>query len=253
MNTHREMKSFLRRYNNWNWNWNLDSALRYEKAISLINKIKPITIVEVGCGSRGISAYSRYPSFGVDIAFNEAIDSGLQRRIKASGTALPFRNRSVDFVISADMLEHVNTTMRAAVIKEMFRVVKDNGVVYLAVPVGQESEYADRKVNNAYMRKYGISHPMLCDHIKNGLPQVREIINVVQEETRHKDWKVKVADNTPIKLWELTLMLFGVESLIPGLRHFQRPLLKSIYPILRKIKSKQNYRIVVYASKNMES
>ncbi|GAB64081.1 hypothetical protein KSU1_D0772 [Candidatus Jettenia caeni] len=243
------MKSLIHRYVNWNWNWNLDSALRYKKAISIIKKIKPITIVEIGSGSRGISAYLKYPSFGIDIAFDRVISTALQRRIKALGTKLPFHNRSIDFVISTDMLEHVNAAMRPSVIKEMFRIVKVSGVIYITVPVGQESENADCRVNKAYKRKHGVAHPMLRDHIKYGLPCAKEIINLVEIEASNLGWSMTVFENTPVSLWEWNLMWFGVERWMLGLRHFQRPILQLLYPFLMRIKSKSNYRIIIIASK----
>ena len=246
------MNFITRRYVEWNWRWNIDSALRYESAISIIGKRKRASIVEVGCGSRGISAYANRPSIGVDLSFNETVPPRLQQRVLASGVHLPFKDRSVDLVISTDMLEHVACSIRPLIIKEMFRIVHENGAVYITVPVGQESEQADKRVDNAFKARHGVSHPMLRDHLEHGLPRPKEIVDMVQEELRDLGWKVKVVENTPIALWEGTLMLFGVGRWLPGLRHFQRPILQTLYPILKRIRGKRNYRIIVTAEKMID-
>lgn len=237
----------LRKYVKWNWAWDLDSALRYEKAVSLVKRLKPQTVVEVGSGNWGISFYAKYPCFAVDVAFDESAKPPLQRRILASGTQLPFSNASTDFVISTDMLEHVPANQRLLVINEMFRIVKPEGLVYIAVPVGEQSSQADRRVNAAFHSRKGKPHPMLRDHIAHGLPSRGELIRQVRAEAKKLGWSVAVEENTPISLWEWNLMWFGVERWVPGLRHFQRMILQPLYPALRRIKSADNYRIVLIA------
>jgi predicted SAM-dependent methyltransferase len=232
--------------------WNLDSAFRYEDAVKIVRKIKPSVIVEVGSGShRGISAYSKYPSFGVDIDFNTAVSPGIQRRIRASGTHLPFKNQSANLVISTDMLEHIPHEKRSNVISEMFRIAKEDGVLYITVPVGEDSEQADFRVNNAYLREHKKPHVMLRDHVEHKLPKAEEIIRLVKDEAAIRGWQVRHSENTPIWLWEMNLRIFAVERWIPGLRHFQRLILQWASPFLKKIRSDNNYRITVVASKNL--
>lgn len=242
-----------RAYVNWNWNWNLDSALRYDQAVSLIGKIRPQTVVEVGSGERGISAYARYPSHAVDIAFDERVRPGLQKRVIASGANLPFPDDFADMVISTDMLEHVPADQREKVVQELFRVVKPEGLVYIAVPAGENAAQADRRMQSEFQARKGRPHPMLIDHIAHGLPSKQEMVRIVRETARARGWQMTVTESTPIILWENNLLWFGVEKWLRGLRHVQRILLQPLFPILRKFKSGQNYRIIMIAGKAVTS
>lgn len=248
------IKRLARHYINWNWMWNLDAAVRYEEAVRVIKRKKPRVIIEVGSGSnRGISAFSGHPSFGIDLDFNMKVAPGIQRRIRGSGAQLPCASRCADFLISTDVLEHIPPQLRAATIKEMFRVIKKDGVIYITVPVGNVSEEADERVNNAYMKQHKKPHVMLRDHVDNKLPDAGEIVRLVKNEALDLGWKVKYTENMPIWLWELNLRVFAVERWIPGLRHFQRLLLQWAYPFFKTIKSDKNYRIVIVASGDIDS
>lgn len=239
----------IKRYIQWNWAWNLDSGLRYGPLIQLIKIYKPKNIVEVGSGNRGISSYAHVPSYGIDIDFNSEIKAGLQERICTSGDELPFSDDSMDIVLSADMLEHVSDEMRPRIVQEMFRVVNPEGLLYIAVPCGKTSEEADRRVYDAFIEVKGKEHPMLVDHVEHGLPSKNEIKSIVDGIATYYGWKVEVSENTPVWLWELNLMCFAVERWLPGLRHFQRLILQPLFPILSKLKSENNYRVILVCTK----
>lgn len=242
------INNLIGQYIRWNWCWNLDSALRYQPLIQIIKKRSPEVIVEIGSGSRGISAYAGVPSFGVDVAFNSEVKSGLQKRICTSGDRLPFRDGSVDVVLSVDMLEHVSAGLRPGIIREMFRVVSSEGVVCVAVPFGKASEAADRRVHEAFLKSKGRAHPILLDHVEHGLPSRDEMVSLVEEVAAPRGWSVHLAENSPIRLWEWNLTWFAVERWIPGLRHLQRVFLQPLFPILCKLRSKENYRLCLIAA-----
>ena len=244
------IKSIANKYIVWNWDWNLDSALRYKYLVKFIRKFSPVVIVEVGSGSRGVSAYAKVASIGVDLAFDPGIESDLQKRVLASGNNLPFADSSIDVVLSVDMLEHVPKSVRPRIIKEMFRVVRSDGLLYIAVPVGGDAQKADRRVHDLFFKIKGKAHPMLLDHVEHGLPDKEEIVSLVDGIAATRGWKVTKSENTPIWLWEWNLMAFAVERWVPGLRHFQRILLQPFFPLLSKFKSNSNYRIILTATRS---
>ena len=247
----REM--LLRSYIKWNWGWNLDSALRYQPLIPIIEERKPKVIVEIGSGSRGISAYTGVPSFGVDVAFNLGVEPGLQRRVYSSGDRLPFDDESVDVMLSVDMLEHVPAGLRPGIIQEMFRAIRSDGIVYVAVPCGKMSQAADQRVHEAFLKRKGKVHPMLRDHIEHGLPSKEEIVSLVEDVAILKGWAVRLYESSPIWLWEWNLTWFAVERWIPHLGHFQRLILQPLFPFIKRIRSKDNYRLILVAGKSIES
>lgn len=244
------MGNFIKQYIKWNWGWNLDSALRYQPLLQLIKKRKTNVIVEVGSGSRGISAYAGLPSFGVDVAFNSEVEPGLQQRICTSGDSLPFNDGSVEVVLCVDMLEHVPAEIRPGIVAEMFRVVSPGGVVYVAVPFGKAAEAADRRVHEAYLKSKGEVHSMLVDHVEHGLPSRDEIVSLMEDIASSKGWSVQCMEKTPIWLWEWNLMWFAVERWIPGLRHFQRILLQPLFFVFSRLESNENYRLILIATRS---
>ncbi len=244
------IKRLAYKYITWNWGWNLDSAFRYDSAIRIIKEKKPKTVVEAGSGSRGISAYAHWPSYGVDLQFNESVPAGLQTRIKASATSLPFDDESADLVVSTDMIEHIKQEDRKAAIQEMFRIAKASGTVYITFPSGQMSAAADKEIFDAYLKKKGLPHTIFQEHLEIGPVDTDSLVTLVQEEAEKKGWSVTVSESTPLSLWIRYHYIFTVESFIPHLRHFQRLLSKPLFHIYKNAPANPGYRLLVIASKH---
>lgn len=62
-------------------------------------------------------------------------------------------------------------------------------------------------------------------------------------------WGISCCESTPIWIWDWNLRAFAVERWIPGLRHFQRPLVQWAYPMLKRLKSRDNYRTTIIAAR----
>jgi len=82
-------------------------------------------IVEIGSLRREFS--SRV--INVDIKFSPGVD------VVANGCYLPFRSETLHAVIARGILEHVSTPLR--VVEEIYRSLKNKGMVYLEVPFVQ--------------------------------------------------------------------------------------------------------------------
>ena len=109
--------------------------------------LKPKMILDVGCGPMFISyALSRNEAveyIGVDIMctgqlkkYRDAMRSfGIKtiEVVRASAESLPFRRGVFDFVLSLDVLEHLNKPRKATA--EIYRVVKDGGVIAVSLPL----------------------------------------------------------------------------------------------------------------------
>ena len=132
---------------------------------------------------------------------------------------------------------------------EMFRVGGPKGIIFITIPFGKRAEAADQRVNKAFFSNHERPHPMLKDHVANGLPEKTDILRCIESARADKGVSVLESENTPIWLWEQNLMWFAVERWLPGLRHLQRLLLQPLFPVLKRLKSGSNYRVAIVVVK----
>ncbi|TGM89809.1 class I SAM-dependent methyltransferase [Leptospira licerasiae] len=121
----------------------LDESSRYKKAekIHLLTEKFGLhrkgTLLEVGTGSGFIAAY-----FTKIFSEVNSVDVNDQRQTvenirfkKIEGTKLPFKDEYFDLVITNHVIEHVgNYENQIDHLKEISRVLKKDGMLYLAVP-----------------------------------------------------------------------------------------------------------------------
>ena len=119
---------------------NLETISRYKKSkkiISILNTfidLKKCDVLDIGTGSghiiQEISKVCR-SAVSVDLHDDRSVTSGYKFK-KVHDEHLPFDKDSFDVVISNHIIEHVpNHELH---ISEMHRVLRKNGIVYLATP-----------------------------------------------------------------------------------------------------------------------
>lgn len=118
-------------------------GLRAGHIFRVIEKSKPKTILDAGCG-RGfyannladLSYVDRVEAIDVKSAYiNQAIKNCTSRKVhfqQASIFKLPFPNNSFDTIICSEILEHLTSDIQALV--ELKRVLKPNGNLLITVP-----------------------------------------------------------------------------------------------------------------------
>jgi len=92
-----------------------------------------ISLLDIGTGNGEIARYLSqfYHVVSVDIVDQRDVCDGFTF-VQVNGIALPFADKSFDVVISNHVIEHVeNADLHLSEIK---RVLKDDGLVYLATP-----------------------------------------------------------------------------------------------------------------------
>ncbi|WP_205240160.1 class I SAM-dependent methyltransferase [Desulfoprunum benzoelyticum] len=115
-------------------------ALKIERLLDLSARSKVIRLLEIGTGSGGIAHYfATHRSIRCDVAAVDVVDQRLLRDkymfVLIKDTVLPFANGSFDVVISNHVIEHVgNRDAQSHHISEIHRVLKMDGIGYLAVP-----------------------------------------------------------------------------------------------------------------------
>lgn len=118
-------------------NW---KALKIERLLGLHTRQQPLRLLEIGTGSGGIAHYfAAHPTLqcevdAVDVVDNRLVNDGYRYQ-RVEGVELPFAADTFDVVISNHVIEHVGDTQaQARHLGEIHRVMRPDGVGYLAVP-----------------------------------------------------------------------------------------------------------------------
>ena len=105
----------------------------------------------------------------IDLVAGET--DGLATYVQADGTALPFRDRNFDLVVSLDSLEHVPGERRSAYLEELLRVSR--GFVLLVAPFAQETTILAERLLAEFIRVVNQEEqPQLQEHRQYGLPDL---------------------------------------------------------------------------------
>ena len=118
-------------------NW---KALKIARLLDLASRSQPMRLLEIGTGSGGIAHwFAMHPELrcevsAVDVCDNRRARDGYAFQL-VQGVDLPFGNASFDVVISNHVIEHVgDVRAQHEHLAEIRRVMKPDGVGYLAVP-----------------------------------------------------------------------------------------------------------------------
>lgn len=102
--------------------------------IAYLKKEKVKTILEVGCGSGQLLGLLKKGGFRVTGVDQSPIAVKLSGAIKAKATKLPFKKNSFDAVLGISLIEHLTLKEGKQSLKEAYRVLKNNGVIFLVTP-----------------------------------------------------------------------------------------------------------------------
>lgn len=115
-------------------------AMKIERLLDLARRPQPIRMLEIGTGSGGIAHYfAKHATLGCNVTAVDVVDNRLVRDgyiyHQVSGVELPFGGASFDVVITNHVIEHVGSAAaQRRHLAEVRRVLKPDGVGYLAVP-----------------------------------------------------------------------------------------------------------------------
>ncbi len=155
----------------------LDKIVRYEIIDQLLGPVPDGTILEIGAGPQGLGAVLPHPFVGVDPWYPEP-PIPTQRAVRASGTELPFADRSFDYVLCIEVLEHVPPDIRPLMLAEMCRVARRK--VVITHPYGGFGRFADHVLNVIYscLRIVRVPKPWwLVEHLRHPYPDPRKYLS----------------------------------------------------------------------------
>lgn len=115
-------------------------AEKIARLLGLAARLQPIRLLEIGTGSGGIAHwFAHHPRLhcevvAVDVSDNRQMHEGYAFQ-QVEGVELPFADAGFDVVISNHVIEHVGDAQaQACHLSEICRVMRPDGVGYLAVP-----------------------------------------------------------------------------------------------------------------------
>lgn len=219
--------------------WDISIALRYLPIVKdLQKKLSPKDkILEVGSEITGITPYLKRRVTGLDQGFDYSRQNEYLTPVVGSAVKMPFKNRSFDYTLSVDVVEHIPPQLRAPAIREMLRVTKKR--VYLTFPCGHRSELIDRELDEYFYRQNGYHFDYLSEHVDHGLPQSTFIPDLLRS---FPQWRLtRVLGNTSSWLWVFLLKL-GLSN-IPWKTSLYRRLL-FFTPLLHHINFGHTYRLL---------
>lgn len=186
-----------------------DQYQRYKVAADLVDLLETPPrrpVVDVG-GAPGF-AESFLPEREVTVVDVEGKYPG--RFVIASGTRLPFPDRTFAVGLALDTLEHVPAPDRRAFLAELQRV---SDVVILSAPFADGSvELAEAALHEFVIGRFGGPFPTLEEHAVHGLPVLADTVSTVAG----KGWATATLPSGYLPRW-LAGMLLHHEFLAMGM------------------------------------
>jgi hypothetical protein len=195
-------------------------------------------VLDVGAGGRGISTYIRNPCVSVD---REPPVTAGRSFVRADATRLPFDDKSFAAVVQADVLEHLDPSIRSKVIDELFRVARK--IVVIAAPCGRRAEEHDRRLWEGLNPRNHLRH-FLEEHFDCGLPTCEEIVRLASEGGRARFAKphLEIEKNANIRLryWMMRGVVRAEDSEIETKLRLRTP----FSPLLSRLRFGHCYRLI---------
>ena len=115
-----------------------------KKVIDLANNWKPGKILDLGCGNgRHLIPFTKkgFDCYGIDFSknmINNSKESFKKNNLKATFkqgtlTKIPFKDNNFDYIICLASFHHLNKKEQSTSLKEIKRVLKPNGKLFIAV------------------------------------------------------------------------------------------------------------------------
>lgn len=202
-----------------------------------------LKILEVGSGGLGIAPYLKMPVTGVDVEFKPPFHP-LLTKVVSRAEKLDFTDKSFDFVISSDMLEHLPPSKREKAVFEMMRVSK-SGII-IGVPCGPEASGHDEELRREYIRIHKREFPFLKEQVEYGLPDITDIIRYINQAGKKLGRKIKLEVVGNENMATRQFLMRGWMSSDFMVNVFFRKILLPFIPLFRLLERPPYYRQIFF-------
>ena len=164
-------------------NLQFDQFQRYSIASQLIKLLfnhGPPNLLEIGGNVHG--NLKKFIPKSHLVALDKEPFSFEGKDIKAevgSGTDLSYSDQTFDFVVSLDVLEHIENEDHESFINECYRVA-NRGVIF-SFPCGKATQTAEREVNKFWRKYFSKDHIWLKEHFERGLPELEKVVSLAEK------------------------------------------------------------------------
>ena len=168
--------------------------LRFARTMWVYDNVRPNSaLLDLGCGAGMLALLKRkgVAVTGVDLSDEcvaAARRNGYDETVRGELTSLPFEDRSFDYVVSLDVIGHIPAEQKDAVLAEIKRVLRPDGVTMHGI------ECTDREARRGYeeMSKEALRRFIAIDgHV--GLEEEREHAARFQRFFEHVAWEPRYA------------------------------------------------------------
>lgn len=175
-------------------------AQKIARLLHLEERNSPLRLLEVGTGSGGIAHwFGTHPQLRAEVTAVDVCDSRQVHEgyvfVPVADTRLPFPDAAFDVVLSNHVIEHVgDRAAQAAHLRELRRVLADDGIGYLAVPNRWQLvephfrlaflSWLPRRLRDPYVRLAGKGTHYDCEPLR--LPEIEALL-------REAGWKFENA------------------------------------------------------------
>lgn len=181
-------------------------ALKYAPVVSEIKRrgLAGSKILEIGPGTLGITPYLKTQKDARDIDFS-SLKSNLLTKIVVKGEKFPFKANAYDVSVSVDSLENIPFVNREKAVFEMLRVAKRLAII--VVPCGEAAENQDKQLRNYWNKIFNKKNQFLEEHVKNGLPNVEEILVYIDKSKRQLDKNAQIKSYPNLNLFVRNILM----------------------------------------------
>jgi SAM-dependent methyltransferase len=173
--------------------------------------------------------------------------------VEGRAEAIPFDDARFDVVVAAEVLEHIPAGGREAALREMLRVLRPGGRMIVTFPADATAHECDRRLNDEYRSRYGVEHPWVVEHLREGVPateEMRALLSAlagssatvsVRRHLHRRAWLFQQLVYSARRWFALTLPL-GLHSRLGA---------RMVFRLLRPLNGEPAYRTILIADRQL--
>lgn len=184
----------------------IDQYGRYKTVAQIVKDLKKrsgqkkVKILDIG-GSNG-ETHRFFSPDEAEITIIDLDEARGKNYVRGSALDMPFENKSFDYAVSFEVLEHIPREHRATFIQEAMRICK--GEFILTAPfAGKHDEVfkSEIYVNKLWKNIHHQNHKWLCEHIEYRTPKTEDLEKILKQQ----NLKFQKIGNNDLLAWNLML------------------------------------------------